>query len=98
MKDTTYTESMFLYFPEGIPGGHSIISAGFELEPKLTQISPNEGSAGGSKISATVYGVGEGTADVELVNDQGESICSSLEIVSYSNIECLTLAEDMPEG
>jgi hypothetical protein len=33
-----------LFFPVGIPEGHAIVQEGFTLEPKLTSISPNEGS------------------------------------------------------
>jgi hypothetical protein len=32
--------NMFLYFPEGLPAGHSFVAAGAALEPRLTLISP----------------------------------------------------------
>ena len=30
------TTSMFMYFPEGVPKGHTIVQAGIALEPKLS--------------------------------------------------------------
>ena len=52
---------MFMYFAEGVPKGHDKIQAGFVLEPKLSQISPNVGSIGGTFIEATIHGVGVNT-------------------------------------
>lgn len=76
--------SPFLYFPEGLPAGHSVVAAGATLEPRLTQISPNTGSIGGTEIIATVHGVGTATAGLELVDKSGTSICQTLTITAYS--------------
>jgi hypothetical protein len=44
---------MKLYFDVGTPKGHSIIeNATFELTPKLISLSKQEGSLGGSIITA----------------------------------------------
>ena len=92
--------SVVLYFPVGIPEGHETFTdnAGLTLEPRLTRISPNEGSTGGSLITATAPGVGPATADITLVDSAGDSICDSLEIVAYSQIECRTVATAMADG
>jgi len=90
--------SVVLYFPVGIPEGHDTFADGLTLEPRLTRISPNEGSTGGSLITATAPGVGAGTADITLVDSAGDSICDSLEIVAYSQIECRTVATAMADG
>lgn len=55
---------MFLYWPVGLPAGHGFVAAGITLEPKITKITPNAGSAGGTLITATVHGVGTATKDV----------------------------------
>jgi len=85
---------LFLYFPVGLPAGHSFVAAGATLEPKLTQISPNEGSVGGTEITATVHGVGTATTGLQLVNANGESICQSLSITAYATVKCVTNAAD----
>jgi len=92
--------SVVLYFPVGIPEGHGAFTegGGLTLEPRLTRISPNEGSTGGSLITATAPGVGPATEGVELVDSAGDSICDSLEIVAYSQIECRTAATAMADG
>lgn len=89
---------MVLYFPIGIPEGHDAFDAGLALEPKVTSISPNEGSTGGSLITATAPGVGFGSETVELVDADGNSICDSLEVVAYSQVECRTVAAAIADG
>jgi hypothetical protein len=90
--------AVFLYFPEGIPEGHDAFDAGLALEPRLTRVSPNEGSTGGSLITATAPGVGAGTEGVELVDANGDSICDSIEVVAYSQLECRTVATAIADG
>ena len=90
--------SVVLYFPIGLPEGHEAFDAGLALEPRLTGISPNEGSTGGSLITATAPGVGAGSATVELVDAAGDSICDSLEVVAYSQLECRTVAAAIADG
>lgn len=68
------------------------------MEPKLAQISPNEGTIGGTLITATVHGVVKGSKELSLVDAQGASICQSLNVVSYSKIECLTVAQAVADG
>jgi len=87
-----------LYFPVGLPEGHEAFDAGLALEPRLTAISPNEGSTGGSLITATAPGVGLGSATVELVDANGDSICDKLAVVAYSQLECRTVATAMADG
>jgi hypothetical protein len=64
-----------LYFPVGLPADHKFVSAGFTLEPKLTSISPSEGSVGSTLIKADIHGVGTKTTELSLVNAKGTSIC-----------------------
>ena len=93
-EDTT----VVLYFPIGIPEGHDAFDAGLALEPRLTAISPNEGSTGGSLITATAPGVGFGGSHVELVDSAGTSICARLEVVAYSQLQCQTVASAIADG
>ena len=93
-EDTT----VLLYFPIGIPEGHDAFDAGLALEPRLTAISPNEGSTGGSLITVTAPGVGARSATVELVDSAGDSICARLEVVSYSQLQCQTVATAIADG
>jgi hypothetical protein len=93
-EDTT----VVLYFPEGIPEGHDAFDASVALEARLTRISPNEGSTGGSLITATAPGVGAGSVAVDLVDANGNSICDSLEVVAYSQLECRTVASAIADG
>jgi len=73
-----------VYFGVGIPEGNSFIQEGILFEPKLTAISPNVGTVGGTLITATVHGVGTNTQDIDLVNGAGKSICQTVKIVAYS--------------
>lgn len=90
--------SVILYFPIGLPEGHEAFDAGLALEPRLTRISPNEGSTGGSLITATAPGVGPGTGAVELVDSAGDSICATLEVVAYGQLHCRTVTGAVADG
>jgi hypothetical protein len=59
---------MNLYFSVGLPNGYAELETGISFEPKLVSLSTNEGSAGGSIITAAVKGVG--------VNDNVTLYCS----------------------
>lgn len=58
-----------------MPEGYELLQNGLEFEPKLTGLSPNSGSVGGSKIYATVAGIGFDSTDVSLVDAEGTEIC-----------------------
>ena len=45
-------------------------------------------------IEAVVHGVGTATADLDLVNAAGESICQKVYVTEYSKVKCLTKAAD----
>jgi len=49
-----------VYFDIGLPKGFNTVIHGktFHLEPKMTSISPNTGSVGGSLLIAKVEGLG----------------------------------------
>lgn len=53
-------KDMELYFDVGLPEGFDTVirDAEFTLEPRITAVSPNSGSIGGSLIVANVEGVG----------------------------------------
>jgi hypothetical protein len=89
--------SPFLYFPVGLPAEHALVAAGATLEPRLTQISPNVGSVGGTEIIATVHGVGTATEGLDLIDRNGDSICQTLTITAYSVVKCVTKATDLGE-
>lgn len=99
-----------VYFDVGFPKGHDTVIAGktFTLEPKLTSISPNTGSLGGSLLIAQVAGLGP-LADssatswnangVSLINSATRaSLCKSLKIRSYGVVECITLPGVIDSG
>jgi hypothetical protein len=52
----------------GIPAGHEFVRAGFTLEPKLMSLTPNTGTPGSTLVTATIPGIGLGTAGLDLVN------------------------------
>jgi hypothetical protein len=53
-------DSMQLFFDVGIPENSGLLATPIQLEPKLVEVSPNQGSAGGTLIVANVQGVGPG--------------------------------------
>jgi hypothetical protein len=88
-----------LYFEPGLPEYHGNITAhGITLEPKLISMNIQEGSIGGSLITANVQGVGSSTTGFDLVDAAGSSICQSVNIPSYGVVECTTIASSIAEG
>jgi hypothetical protein len=88
-----------LYFEPGLPEYHGNITAhGITLEPKLISMNIQEGSIGGSLITANVQGVGSSTTGFDLVDSAGSSICKSVNIPSYGVVECTTIASAIAEG
>lgn len=89
-----------LYFDLGLPDSHSSITGhGLTLEPKLISMNIQDGSLGGSLITANVQGVGPSTSGFELVDSSsGSSICKSVNIPSYGVVECTTIASEIAEG
>jgi hypothetical protein len=91
MSDLTSTD-LNLFFPVGLPAGHELVRAGLTLEPRLTQITPNEGSPFRTLITATVHGVGVDTTGLDLILPDGTSMCKedTLKVVAYSKVQCMT--------
>ena len=89
-----------LYFDVGLPENHAAISGhGLTLEPKLISLNIQEGSVGGSLITANVQGVGTATSGFDLVDKAtGSSICQSVNIPSYGVVECTTIASEIADG
>ena len=83
-----------LYFDVGIPHGHSIVEASYELTPKLVSISPNSGSVGGTVITAQVPGATV-SSTVSIVDSTGASICQSVSVTSYGVVEGKALAQEI---
>jgi len=88
--------SMQLYFDIGIPENSGLMTTPIQLEPKLVEISPNMGSAGGTKIVPNVPGVGQGVSGLDLVDADGNSICQSVTVEAYSQVTCLTIVGEIP--
>jgi hypothetical protein len=87
-----------LFFPVGLPNGHEIIRAGFTLEPKFMMITPSAGTPGGTLVQATVPGIGKSTADLDLVDNTGRTICQNdVEVVEYGLIQCWTRIDSFGE-
>ena len=53
-------QNIKLYFDVGTPEGFDTVikDANFTLEPRITAVTPNSGSIGGSLIEANIEGVG----------------------------------------
>jgi hypothetical protein len=58
-------------------------------------ISPNVGSVGGTVITATVPGATVTSTGLDIVDADGDSICETVEVVSYGVIECKTKDEEI---
>ena len=85
-----------LYFDVGVPENSAAITThGLSLDPKLVSLSLNEGSVGGSIITANVQGVGPSTTGFDLVDSSGASICQKVTITSYGVVECQTIASEI---
>jgi hypothetical protein len=85
---------MRIYFDEGIPEGHSIITESEDLvmHPEVVSISPSKGSIGGTKVEVTVPGIAP-DSEVDVVDDAGESVCDSVTVPQYGKVECMTKPE-----
>lgn len=91
--DDSILSGLKVFFSVGNGLGSSVLDAGLTLTPKLTEISPSTGSAGGSVIVATVHGLGPNTQGVNLVDAAGAQICDKVTINKYSRVECHTKAQ-----
>ena len=79
----------------GIPRGYQELQTGIVFEPKLVSLSTNTGSAAGSKITATVKGVGI-YDQVTLWDDvNGIDMCQTATVTDYGQLECLTIASEI---
>jgi len=81
------SKTLMMYFPIGIPKDHSVVQAGFDLEPKLTKVTAS-GTSGGTLVKATILGVGTATTGLSLVDANGVRFCDDLKITAYSKVEC----------
>jgi hypothetical protein len=61
---TSTKASVQVYFPEGIPNGNNLLSAGVTFAPKLVSVSPSVGSPAGSILTASIKGVTTSTTSV----------------------------------
>jgi hypothetical protein len=92
VKDSNTTD-VELFFENGRGAGYYKLYTGLNLDPKIVSISANSGSVEGSIIKAKVVGAGVNTIGLQLVYGvSSTSLCSSLTIISYNNVECKTNA------
>jgi hypothetical protein len=84
------TLNVDFYLPIGVPSGtdNLTITQGISLTPQFLSFSPNVGSPAGSIISAVVKGLGPQTSGVTLVDHNGVSVCSSVNIYNYGVVQC----------
>ena len=61
-------------------------------------ISPNVGSAGGTVLTANVQGVGIGTTGLDIVDGSGSSVCKTVKVLKYGEVQCLTKAVEIPSA
>jgi hypothetical protein len=95
VKDSNTTD-IELFFENGRGLGYDKLYTGLNLDPKIVSISANSGSVAGSIIKAKVVGAGVDTVGLQLVYGvSSTSLCSSLTITSYNNVECKTNAVDL---
>lgn len=83
-----------LYFPEGIPENHNLVASTFNITPRYVSVSPNSGSIGGSKLTATVPGVTQ-SSTVDILGSSGSSICANASVTSYGVITCKTITGEL---
>lgn len=60
------------------------------MTTRLRGIKPSIGSLGGTLLVADVRGIGNMTTNVTLVTQSGIDICTSVTIVKYGQVQCLT--------
>jgi len=82
-----------LYFEIGHPKNHAIVNTQLDLTPKFVSISPNIGSIGGTIVTAQVPGATTSSTDIDIVDPNNNSICDSIEVVSYGVVQCKTKAQ-----
>lgn len=95
-----------LYFDVGTPKGHDIVKdvdiSRVTLNPKLTKVTPNKGSMGGTLITASVEGLGLPLDDslsvgeiinyyklnqITLINSaDGRDICKSVKVEKFGEL------------
>ena len=67
--DSSFSRNVKFYTSMGtVQGLEAFINNGLRVSPKLIQISPNEGSPGGSYVYATVLGAGVKSQGITLVD------------------------------
>jgi hypothetical protein len=79
---------MNLYFSVGLPNGYTELSNGITFSPKLVSLSANEGSAGGSVITAIVKGAGVSDNITLYSAHLGGNICQIARMTAYGELEC----------
>ena len=89
-----HPQALEVYFGIGLPNGLTDFAEGVIFEPKLRSLSVNEGSAAGAVFWADVTGVGV-LDDLTLVDQDGNSICETASVISYSVLECHTFAQEL---
>ena len=87
-------QSLEVYFGVGLPNGLPDFAEGVIFEPKLRALAAHEGSAGGAVFHADVVGAGA-LDELTLVDQDGNDICETAEVVSYSVLECHTVAQEL---
>lgn len=88
----TVSRNVKFYFPIGTPEGMELfLGDGIVVSPKFVSLATQTGSPAGSLIVANVQGVGYATIGISLVNALGASVCSSVKIERYGEVQCRTL-------
>lgn len=54
----TVPQDVQLYFEEGVPNGLEVVQTGLSFEPAFISLTPNTGSAGGTRVKISVTGLG----------------------------------------
>lgn len=81
-----------------MPEGYELLLNGLEFEPKLAGLTTNSGSVAGSRIYASVAGIGLDATDVTLVDGDGTEICQAIAVYEYGELECDTIEGEIVEG
>jgi hypothetical protein len=93
------SDNLELYFNEGLPQGYKSVieEATLELSPQVFKVTPNTGSAGGTKITLSTAAIGTETdLTGAIVQAEIEStwtkICNDLTLEQYGTLTCTTTA------
>jgi hypothetical protein len=86
------TTTLKIYLGIGIPNDGAIYNS-VTFEPKLTDLTANQGSSAGGVIQAKIAGIGP-SDNLMLVDGDNDDMCSSATVIRYGVLECHVKAKE----